>query len=157
MASATIAIAGIAPSLTANITALPPQPNTKTHSPPETKSRDCTQYTAPGMKKPSPRGYCIPHTTSPSATAMSVVAMRRVRRENLVDQGIQGTMVRPHCHNFAFFLSGSYQYSNPRRLRSAREPQKNKRVDNRIKANMECARNLRPEVTTVSAGIINRP
>ena len=60
-------------------------------------------------------------------------------------------------NHFAFSLSGSYQYSNPLRLRSPREPRKTKRAVNRAKVKKECARIFRPEVTTVSAKITNFP
>src|ERR1019366_1780511 len=66
-------------------------------------------------------------------------------------------LVRPHGHSFVFSLSGSYQYSNPLRLRTPREPRKTKRAVNRARVKKECARILRPEVTTVSAKMANRP
>src|ERR1035441_3394601 len=65
--------------------------------------------------------------------------------------------VRPHGHNFAFSLLGSYQYSNPRRLRSPREPRRTKCAHSRARLKKECSRNLRPEVTTVSAKMANLP
>src|ERR1022692_1457473 len=55
----------------------------------------------------------------------------------------------PQSHSLDFSLSGSYQYSNPLRLRTPREPRKTKRAVNRARVKKECARILRPEVTTV--------
>ena len=65
--------------------------------------------------------------------------------------------VRPHRHSFVFSLSGSYQYSNPCRLRSPREPRITRRVTSLVMLQREYARALRPEVTTVSARMTNRP